>query len=53
MFFCLFVSNLQEIQAMMEDITKARQVMKQEQENFSQQAAEMENALKEAETLLL
>ncbi|XP_032440430.1 small kinetochore-associated protein [Xiphophorus hellerii] len=46
-------TQLQEIQATMEDITKAREVMKQERENFSQEAAEMEGALKEAEALLV
>ncbi|XP_054910534.1 small kinetochore-associated protein [Poeciliopsis prolifica] len=45
-------TQLQEIQAKMEDITKAREIMKQERENFSQDAAEMERALKEAEALL-
>uniref|UniRef100_A0A3B3UDF9 Kinetochore localized astrin (SPAG5) binding protein n=1 Tax=Poecilia latipinna TaxID=48699 RepID=A0A3B3UDF9_9TELE len=45
-------TQLQEIQATMEDVTKARELMKQERENFSQEAAEMERALKEAEELL-
>ncbi|PWA27926.1 hypothetical protein CCH79_00000551, partial [Gambusia affinis] len=45
-------THLQEIQATMEDLTKAREIMKQERENFSQEAAEMERALKEAEALL-
>lgn len=37
----------------MEDISKAREIMKQERENFSQEAAEMKGALKEAEALLV
>uniref|UniRef100_A0A096M522 Kinetochore localized astrin (SPAG5) binding protein n=1 Tax=Poecilia formosa TaxID=48698 RepID=A0A096M522_POEFO len=45
-------TQLQEIQATMEDVTKARELMNQERENFSQEAAEMERALKEAEELL-
>lgn len=46
-------TRLQEIQSTVTDITKAREHMKQEQEDFSQMAAEMEQALKEAEALLL
>ncbi|XP_047244573.1 small kinetochore-associated protein [Girardinichthys multiradiatus] len=46
-------TQLQEIQAKMEDITKARELLKRETENFSQEAAEIERALKEAEALLL
>ncbi|KAM4712898.1 small kinetochore-associated protein [Anableps anableps] len=46
-------TQLQEIQETIQDITKARELMKQERENFSQEAAEMERALKEAEALLL
>lgn len=37
----------------MEGITKARELMKRERENFSQEAAEMERALREAEALVL
>lgn len=37
----------------MTELTNAREHMKQERENFSLEAAEMENALKEAEALLL
>ncbi|XP_062266735.1 small kinetochore-associated protein [Platichthys flesus] len=46
-------SRLEEIQATMTDLTKAREHMLQERENFSLEAAEMENALLEAEALLL
>ncbi|KAM9704254.1 small kinetochore-associated protein [Menidia menidia] len=46
-------SQLEEIQTTMVDLTKARDLMKQERENFSQQVAEMEQALTEAEELLL
>ncbi|KAK5879802.1 hypothetical protein CesoFtcFv8_022887 [Champsocephalus esox] len=46
-------ARLEEIQSTVTDITKAREHMKQEQEDFSQKAAEMEQALKEAEALLL
>ncbi|KAF7230903.1 small kinetochore-associated protein isoform X1 [Nothobranchius furzeri] len=46
-------TQLKELWTTMEDITKARELMRQERENFSQQATEMENALKEAEALLL
>nr|XP_020459639.1 uncharacterized protein LOC109962340 isoform X2 [Monopterus albus]XP_020459640.1 uncharacterized protein LOC109962340 isoform X2 [Monopterus albus] len=45
--------RLEEIQATMKDLTKAREHMIQERENFSMEAAEMEKALKEAEALLL
>lgn len=37
----------------MTDLTKARELMLQERENFSLEAAEMEKALSEAEALLL
>lgn len=37
----------------MTDLTKAREHMMQEREDFSLQAAEMEKALKEAEALLV
>lgn len=37
----------------MTELTKALQHIKQERENFSLEAAEMEQALKEAEALLL
>lgn len=37
----------------MTDLATARERMKEERENFSREAAEMENALKEAEALLL
>ena len=37
----------------MMDLNKARDIMEQERESFSQQAAEMEKALTEAEELLL
>ncbi|KAM6915736.1 small kinetochore-associated protein [Xenentodon cancila] len=46
-------ARLQEIQTTMVDLIKARELMKQERENFSQQAADMEKALKDAEVLLL
>ncbi|XP_042245959.1 small kinetochore-associated protein isoform X2 [Thunnus maccoyii] len=46
-------SQLEEIQTTMTDCTKARELMLQERENFSLEAAEMEKALKEAEALLL
>ncbi|XP_053193194.1 small kinetochore-associated protein [Scomber japonicus] len=46
-------SRLEEIQATMTDLSKARELMLQERENFSLEAAEMEKALNEAETLLL
>ncbi|XP_061563271.1 small kinetochore-associated protein [Cololabis saira] len=46
-------AQLQEIRTTMMDLTKARELMKQEKENFSQQAEEMEKALKDAEMLLL
>ncbi|XP_041832195.1 small kinetochore-associated protein [Melanotaenia boesemani] len=46
-------AQLEEIQATMVNFTEARGHMKQERENFSQQAAELEKALTEAETLLL
>lgn len=36
----------------MTELAKAREHMKEERENFSREAAEMENALKEAELLL-
>ena len=37
----------------MTDLSKARELMLQERENFTLEAAEMEKALNEAETLLL
>ncbi|XP_031178258.1 small kinetochore-associated protein [Sander lucioperca] len=46
-------ARLEEIQATMTELTKALQHIKQERENFSLEAAEMEQALKEAEALLL
>ncbi|XP_035000117.1 small kinetochore-associated protein isoform X2 [Hippoglossus stenolepis] len=46
-------SRLEEIQATMTDLAKAREHMMQERENFSLEAAEMEKALLEAEALLL
>ncbi|KAG7222699.1 hypothetical protein INR49_026308 [Caranx melampygus] len=46
-------ARLEEIQATMTDLTKAREHMMQERENFCLEAAEMEKALKEAEVLLL
>ncbi|XP_040919687.1 small kinetochore-associated protein isoform X2 [Toxotes jaculatrix] len=46
-------AQLREIQTTMSDLTKAREHMIQERENFSLEAAEMEEALKEAEALLL
>ncbi|XP_056284459.1 small kinetochore-associated protein [Pseudoliparis swirei] len=44
---------LEEIQTTMTGLSKAREHMMQERENFSLQVVEMENALKEAEALLL
>ncbi|CAK6975986.1 small kinetochore-associated protein [Scomber scombrus] len=46
-------SRLEEVQATMTDLSKARELMLQERENFSLEAAEMEKALNEAEALLL
>ncbi|TKS76364.1 hypothetical protein D9C73_009474 [Collichthys lucidus] len=46
-------ARLDEIQTTMTDLTKAREHMMQERENFSLEAAEMEKALKDAEALLL
>ncbi|KAM7367657.1 hypothetical protein PAMP_013942 [Pampus punctatissimus] len=46
-------SRLEEIQKTVTDLTKARELMLQERENFSLEAAEMEKALNEAEALLL
>ncbi|XP_075893839.1 small kinetochore-associated protein [Nelusetta ayraudi] len=46
-------ARLEEFQTLMMDLATARQHMKEERENFSREAAEMENALKEAEALLL
>ncbi|XP_072218030.1 small kinetochore-associated protein [Leuresthes tenuis] len=46
-------ARLEEIQTTMVDLNKARDIMEQERKNFSQQAAEMEKALTEAEELLL
>uniref|UniRef100_A0A3Q1D062 Kinetochore localized astrin (SPAG5) binding protein n=1 Tax=Amphiprion ocellaris TaxID=80972 RepID=A0A3Q1D062_AMPOC len=45
--------QLEEIQTTMTGLTKAREHMMQEREDFSLQAAEMEKALKEAEALLV
>lgn len=44
---------LQEIQATMTDLSQARERMMQERESFSVEAAELEKALREAESLLL
>ncbi|XP_039981473.1 small kinetochore-associated protein [Xiphias gladius] len=46
-------ARLEEIQKTMTDLTKARERMMQEREDFSLEAAELEKALKEAEALLL
>ncbi|XP_029281415.1 small kinetochore-associated protein isoform X2 [Cottoperca gobio] len=46
-------AQLEEIQTTMTELTKAREHMMQERENFSLEAAEMEQALGEAEGLLL
>ncbi|KAI3364133.1 hypothetical protein L3Q82_010952, partial [Scortum barcoo] len=46
-------ARLEEIQTTMTELAKAREHMLQERVNFSLEAAEMENALKEAEALLL
>ncbi|XP_074472667.1 small kinetochore-associated protein [Sebastes fasciatus] len=46
-------AQLEEIQTTMTELTKAREHMMQERENFSVEAAEMEEALQEAEALLL
>ncbi|XP_008276576.1 small kinetochore-associated protein [Stegastes partitus] len=46
-------AQLEEIQTTMTDLAKAREHMMQEREDFSLQVAEIENALKEAEALLL
>ncbi|XP_058469558.1 small kinetochore-associated protein isoform X2 [Solea solea] len=46
-------SRLEEIQTMMTNLTKAREHMMQERESFSLDTAEMEEALKEAQALLL
>lgn len=51
-FRCLSFST-QEIQTVMTELTKGQELMKQERENFSLEAAEMENTLKEAEALLV
>ncbi|XP_038582775.1 small kinetochore-associated protein [Micropterus salmoides] len=45
-------ARLEEIQTTMTALAKAREHMRQERENFSLEAAEMEKALKEAEALL-
>ncbi|KAK2855967.1 hypothetical protein Q5P01_004702 [Channa striata] len=45
--------KLEEIQATMTDLMKAREHMMQERENFSLEAAELDKALREAESLLL
>ncbi|XP_074541705.1 small kinetochore-associated protein [Halichoeres trimaculatus] len=46
-------AQLEEIQTTITDLTKAREHMTQERQNFSLEAAEMEQALREAEALLL
>uniref|UniRef100_A0A3Q4GIB7 Kinetochore localized astrin (SPAG5) binding protein n=1 Tax=Neolamprologus brichardi TaxID=32507 RepID=A0A3Q4GIB7_NEOBR len=46
-------ARLEEIQETMRGLGEAREQMVQERENFSSEAAELERALKEAETLLL
>ncbi|CAN9507953.1 unnamed protein product [Ophioblennius macclurei] len=46
-------AQLEEIQTTMTDLMKAREHMMQEREKFSQQAAEITEALKEAEALLM
>ncbi|XP_011490333.1 girdin [Oryzias latipes] len=46
-------AQLQEIQTNFEELTKARELLNQERENFSLQAAELQKALKETEELLL
>ncbi|XP_029352938.1 small kinetochore-associated protein isoform X2 [Echeneis naucrates] len=46
-------ARLEEIRTTMTDLTKARERMIQERENFCLETAEMEEALKEAEALLL
>ncbi|XP_067337510.1 small kinetochore-associated protein-like isoform X2 [Channa argus] len=45
--------KLEEIQSTMTDLMKAREHMMQEREDFSQKAAELEKALREAESLLI
>ena len=42
----------QEIQTVMAELTKAQEQMMQEKQSFSLEAAEMEKALHEAESLL-
>ncbi|XP_070705803.1 small kinetochore-associated protein [Pempheris klunzingeri] len=46
-------ARLEEIQTTMTELAKAREHMMQERENFSLEASEMENALMEAEALLM
>ncbi|XP_024146627.1 small kinetochore-associated protein isoform X2 [Oryzias melastigma] len=46
-------AQLQEIQTNFEELSKAGEVIKQERENFTLQAAELEKALEETEELLL
>ncbi|XP_068433356.1 small kinetochore-associated protein isoform X2 [Clinocottus analis] len=46
-------AQLEDIQTMMTEIIKAREHMMQEREDFSLEVAEIENALKEAEALVL
>ncbi|KAM6991857.1 small kinetochore-associated protein [Tautogolabrus adspersus] len=46
-------TRLEDIQTTMKELAKAREHMTQEMENFSLEAAEMEQALKEAEALLM
>lgn len=43
---------MQEFQTVVTELTKAREHMTQERENFSREAAEIENALREADALL-
>lgn len=47
-----FFLHVQEIQATITELTKSRELMMQQRETFSQEAAEMEKALEEAESLL-
>ncbi|XP_041661739.1 small kinetochore-associated protein [Cheilinus undulatus] len=46
-------ARLEEIQTTMTELARAREQMMQERENFSLEAAEMEQVLKEAEALLM
>lgn len=47
------VSSVQEIQTMMSHLKDTRQRVMQERESFTQEAAEIEKALEEADALLL